>query len=110
MAKKTSAWVKHVTSTYKEMKKRNRNAKLGDAMKAAKKTYKKQKGGSPAPFSGGNRDDDDEPEGYSNMTAENTSMKPAPFSGGSNCGNKSRRRRRSNKRKSRKNRTRKSRR
>ena len=43
MAKKTSAWVKHVTSTYKEMKKRNRNAKLGDAMKAAKKTYKKPK-------------------------------------------------------------------
>jgi hypothetical protein len=44
MAKKTSAWVKHLTATYKEMKKKNKDAKLGDAMKAAKKTYKKPNG------------------------------------------------------------------
>ena len=39
-----SAWVKHVTATYNEMKKKNKDAKLGDAMKAAKKTYKKPNG------------------------------------------------------------------
>ena len=39
-----SAWVKHVTATYNAMKKKNKDAKLGDAMKAAKKTYKKPNG------------------------------------------------------------------
>ena len=91
MAKKTSDWVKHVTSTYKEMKKRNRNAKLGDAMKAAKKTYKKKSkgGGSPPEIMGG----ESHPE----------------IMGGKRRTNKSKKRR-TNKRKSRKNRTRKSRR
>ena len=90
MAKKTSPWVKHVTSTYKEMKKRNKNATLGDAMKAAKKTYKKNKGGgSPPEIMGG----DSHPE----------------IMGGKRRTNKSKKRR-TNKRKSRKNRTRKSRR
>ena len=90
MAKKTSAWVKHVTSTYKEMKKRNRDAKLGDAMKEAKKTYKKNSGGgSPPKVMGGGS--------------------PPEIMGGKKRSNKSKRRR-TNKRKSRKNRTRKSRR
>ena len=95
MAKKTSAWIKHVTSTYKEMKKKNKDAKLGDAMKAAKNTYKKT-GGSPAPVNGGS-------------PAPVNGGSPAPVNGGKRRTNKSKRRR-SNKRKSRKNITRKSRR
>ena len=39
--KKPSAWNKHVMAVYKSMKSKNSNVKLGDAMKAAKKTYKK---------------------------------------------------------------------
>jgi len=35
-----SAWLKHVKKTYAAMKKKNRGASLGDAMKAAKKSYK----------------------------------------------------------------------
>ena len=99
MAKKTSPWVKHVTSTYKEMKKRNKNATLGDAMKAAKKTYKKNKGGGSPPeiMGGGSPPEimggDSHPE----------------IMGGKRRTNKSKKRR-TNKRKSRKNRTRKSRR
>jgi len=38
---KQSAWNKHVMVVYKSMKKTNSAVKLGDAMKAAKKTYKK---------------------------------------------------------------------
>ena len=34
-------WNKHVMTTYREMKKRSPSTKLGDAMKAAKKTWKK---------------------------------------------------------------------
>ena len=40
-SKKQTPWIKHVTNVYKEMKKKNPDAKLGDAMKEAKKTYKK---------------------------------------------------------------------
>ena len=99
MAKKTSAWVKHVTSTYKEMKKRNRDAKLGDAMKEAKKTYKKNSGGgSPPKVMGG---------GSPPKVMGGGS--PPEIMGGKKRSNKSKRRR-TNKRKSRKNRTRKSRR
>ena len=39
--KKPGAWNKHVMAVYKSMKSKNSKAKLGDAMKAAKKTYKK---------------------------------------------------------------------
>ena len=39
--KKSSAWNKHVMAVYKSMKSKNSKVKLGDAMKAAKKTYKK---------------------------------------------------------------------
>ena len=39
--KKPGAWQKHVMAVYKSMKSKNSNVKLGDAMKAAKKTYKK---------------------------------------------------------------------
>jgi hypothetical protein len=35
-----SAWLKHVKKTYAALKKKNRGASLGDAMKAAKKSYK----------------------------------------------------------------------
>ena len=36
-----SAWNKHMMAVYKSMKSKNSNVKLGDAMKAARKTYKK---------------------------------------------------------------------
>ena len=39
--KKPGAWNKHVMAVYKSMKSKNSNVKLGDAMKAPKKTYKK---------------------------------------------------------------------
>ena len=39
--RKQTAWNKHVMVVYKSMKKTNSAVKLGDAMKAAKKTYKK---------------------------------------------------------------------
>ena len=36
-----SAWNKHMMAVYKSMKSKDSNVKLGDAMKAARKTYKK---------------------------------------------------------------------
>ncbi len=39
--KPASAWNKHMMVVYKSMKAKNPSVKLGDAMKAAKKTYKK---------------------------------------------------------------------
>ena len=36
-----SNWNKHMMMVYKSMKAKNSSVKLGDAMKAAKKTYKK---------------------------------------------------------------------
>jgi hypothetical protein len=38
-----SAWLKHVKSVYASMKKSKKGASLGDAMKAAKKSYKKSR-------------------------------------------------------------------
>lgn len=35
------AWRDHMMKTYREMKARNPNTRLGDAMKAAKKTFRK---------------------------------------------------------------------
>ena len=40
---KQTAWNKHMMVVYKSMKAKNSSVKLGDAMKAAKKTYKKGK-------------------------------------------------------------------
>jgi hypothetical protein len=40
--KNLSAWQVHLSKTYREMKKKNPNAKFSAAMKAAKKTYKKK--------------------------------------------------------------------
>jgi hypothetical protein len=42
-----TAWQKHLMSTYKQLKSKNKDAKLSDAMKVAGKTYKKKpsKGG-----------------------------------------------------------------
>jgi hypothetical protein len=37
-----TAWTRHVKATYDAMKKKNPKATLGDAMKAAKKTYTKK--------------------------------------------------------------------
>ena len=34
------AWNEHVMTTYREMKKRSPSTRLGDAMKAAKRTWK----------------------------------------------------------------------
>ena len=42
MAKKKSAWNIHLMKVYKEMKVKNKGVKLSDAMKVAKKTYKKK--------------------------------------------------------------------
>ncbi len=39
--RKMNPWAELVTKTYREMKKRNPDAKLRDAMKEAKKQYKK---------------------------------------------------------------------
>ena len=39
---KQSPWNVHMMKVYRDMKKKNPNIKLGDAMKAAKKTYKKK--------------------------------------------------------------------
>ena len=41
MTKKQTAWTKHLMSVYREMKAEDDSTKLKDAMKAAKKTYKK---------------------------------------------------------------------
>mgnify|MGYP001195255890 FL=1 len=38
--RKASPWNKHLMSVYREMKKKDKSVKLGDAMKAAKETYK----------------------------------------------------------------------
>ena len=35
------AWNEHVMSVYRDMKKRSPSTRLGDAMKAAKRTWKK---------------------------------------------------------------------
>lgn len=37
-------WQEHLMKVYKEMKEKDPNVKLGDAMKEAKKTYQKWKG------------------------------------------------------------------
>ena len=42
LSKKLTAWNVHMMKVYRDMKKKNPNIKLGDAMKAAKKTYKKK--------------------------------------------------------------------
>lgn len=39
--KAASPWNKHLMSVFKEMKKKDSGVKLGDAMKVAKKTYRK---------------------------------------------------------------------
>jgi len=39
--KPSSAWNKHMMVVYRSMKAKNSSVKLGDAMKVAKKTYKK---------------------------------------------------------------------
>ena len=39
--KKASAWNKYMMSVYREMKKKNKDVKLGAAMKEAAKTYTK---------------------------------------------------------------------
>jgi|UniRef100_A0A6C0DDD1 hypothetical protein len=39
--KKAGNWQSHMMSVYKTMKKSNPGVKLGDAMKAAKKSYRK---------------------------------------------------------------------
>ena len=41
MAKKKTAWNIHLMKVYRQMKKKNSNTKLSDAMKSAKKSYKK---------------------------------------------------------------------
>ena len=59
-AKPPSAWTTHLMKVYKEMKAKNPDTKLGDAMKEAKKTYKSVA----KPKKGGDRDEDeDEQEG-----------------------------------------------
>jgi len=40
--KNLSNWQVHLSKTYRDMKKKNPKAKFSDAMKAAKKTYKKK--------------------------------------------------------------------
>ena len=39
--KAASPWNKHLMSVFKEMKKKDSSIRLGDAMKVAKKTYRK---------------------------------------------------------------------
>lgn len=39
---KESAWIKHVKKTFADGKKKNKDYKYKDAMKDAKKTYKKK--------------------------------------------------------------------
>ena len=41
MAKKKNAWNIHLMKVYREMKKKDSSVKLSDAMKKAKKSYKK---------------------------------------------------------------------
>ena len=40
MARKQTDWNKHLMATYREMKSKNRNVKLSDAMKVAKRSYR----------------------------------------------------------------------
>ena len=39
--KMVNKWVEHLNKVYKEMKKKNKSVSLSEAMKQAKKTYKK---------------------------------------------------------------------
>ena len=41
MAKPQTKWMKHLMAVYHEMKKKNSKIKLTDAMKVAKRSYKK---------------------------------------------------------------------
>lgn len=41
MVRKQTAWNKHLMSVYHEMKRKNSKTKLSDAMKVAKRSYKK---------------------------------------------------------------------
>jgi len=41
MVKKQTDWMKHLMATWKKMKSSNKDAKFSDAMKEAKKTFKK---------------------------------------------------------------------
>jgi len=42
MAKKTTAWNTHLMKVYHELKRKKPSTKLSDAMKVAKKSYKKK--------------------------------------------------------------------
>ena len=42
MAKKQTEWQKHLMATWKDLKKKDKEAKFSDAMKAAAKTFKKK--------------------------------------------------------------------
>jgi len=37
-----TTWMKHLMATWEDMKKKDKDARFPDAMKAAKKTYKKE--------------------------------------------------------------------
>ncbi len=54
--KPPSEWTTHLMKVYKEMKAKNPDTKLGDAMKEAKKTYKSVA----KPKKGGDREDKEE--------------------------------------------------
>ncbi len=54
--KPPGAWTTHLMKVYKEMKAKNPDTKLGDAMKEAKKTYKSVA----KPKKGGDREDKEE--------------------------------------------------
>lgn len=41
MVKKQSAWIKHLMSVYQDLKSKNPNIRLKDAMPIAKRSYKK---------------------------------------------------------------------
>ena len=41
MAKQKTEWQKHLTAVYQKMKSKDKSVMLKDAMKEAKKTYKK---------------------------------------------------------------------
>jgi hypothetical protein len=57
--KPPSEWTTHLMKVYKEMKAKNPETKLGDAMKEAKKTYKSVA----KPKKGGDREEEEEQEG-----------------------------------------------
>ncbi len=56
--KPPSEWTTHLMKVYKEMKAKNPETKLGDAMKEAKKTYKSVA----KPKKGGDREEEEERE------------------------------------------------